>query len=435
MATSNQAPQSNEVVGGFGPMAALGLASIGAGAIHAAAAATHGDAAQASVVFQALALAQLGWGAWALVGHKRSGTLAGLVLALGALAGWVVVQTVGLGFVDGLNDPHAIGWADLLAAGLAATVAAGTARQLLAAPVSQRPSLGLMRVGAISMVAVTTLAGVAASSNESHSHRDATNAANETVAGRGHSHSSEPTIDGEAEGPIGGGGHAHGGAATAAVPPVAYNPEATAATSSATTGSGSSPVPKVDLSGVAGVSPEQQRRAEELVEINLEKLPQWSDQLVAKARGFHSIGDGFTGHEHLINWSYINDDKVLDPDYPESLVYDTSFDPPKLVSAMYMLAQGSSLSTVPDIGGPLTQWHIHDNLCFTDGAAPRVAGLTDAQGNCRAPSQKLDPVPMIHVWIVSNPCGPFSALEGIAAGQVKAGETQACFSQHDHAGG
>ena len=37
---------------------------------------------------------------------------------------------------------------------------------------------------------------------------------------------------------------------------------------------------------------------------------------------------------------------------------------------MYMLRPGANLNTVPDIGGPLTQWHIHDNLCFTGGRPP-----------------------------------------------------------------
>ena len=40
--------------------------------------------------------------------------------------------------------------------------------------------------------------------------------------------------------------------------------------------------------------------------------------------GFVSIGDGFLGYEHYLNAANMNDDKILDPDYPESLVFDTS---------------------------------------------------------------------------------------------------------------
>jgi hypothetical protein len=39
-------------------------------------------------------------------------------------------------------------------------------------------------------------------------------------------------------------------------------------------------------------------------------------------------------------------------------------------------------------------------------------------------------VPMIHVWIVPNPCGPFAALEGIGGGQIKAGQTRLCDHVH-----
>lgn len=90
----------------------------------------------------------------------------------------------------------------------------------------------------------------------------------------------------------------------------------------------------------------------------------------------------------------------------------------------------ATLDTVPDIGGALTQWHIHDNLCFTNDSAPLVAGLTDASGNCLPPLVKLQPVPMIHVWIVPEPCGPFAALEGIAGGQIKPGEQRLCDHVH-----
>ena len=37
---------------------------------------------------------------------------------------------------------------------------------------------------------------------------------------------------------------------------------------------------------------------------------------------------------------------------------------------------------------------------------------------------------MIHVWIQKHPCGPFAALEGVGAGQVKPGETAACDHAH-----
>ena len=140
-----------------------------------------------------------------------------------------------------------------------------------------------------------------------------------------------------------------------------------------------------------------------------------------------SIGDGFLGHEHYLNAANMNDDKLLDPDHPESLVFDTSVTPKRLVAAMFMMNPGDTLDDVPELGGKLTQWHVHDNLCF---AGPRVAGLTDAEGNCAAGLAKGDETPMIHVWIESHPCGPFAALEGVAGGTIPEGEARLCDHAH-----
>jgi hypothetical protein len=103
---------------------------------------------------------------------------------------------------------------------------------------------------------------------------------------------------------------------------------------------------------------------------------------------------------------------------------------------MFMLPPGSTLDKVPDVGGALTQWHIHDNLCFTnDPVAPHVAGLTNGSGNCRPPTVKLEPVPMIHVWLTKQPCGPLAALEGVGAGQVLPGQVTNCDHVHGSPGG
>ena len=192
------------------------------------------------------------------------------------------------------------------------------------------------------------------------------------------------------------------------------------------------PTKPIDLSGVAGVTPEQQAYAENLIAVTLVGLPQWSDPAVAEAAGFRSIGDAATGHEHYVNWSWLDDDVWLDPDAPESLVYEPQPDgSKKLVSAMYMLPQSVALADVPDWGGPLMQWHVHDNLCYTDDAeAPQVRGITQAGGTCRAPLVRHPERPMIHVWITPHPCGPFAALEGVGAGTIPEGEERWCDHAH-----
>lgn len=192
------------------------------------------------------------------------------------------------------------------------------------------------------------------------------------------------------------------------------------------------PTQPIDLSGVEGVTPEQQAAAENLVAVTVVRLPQWADPATAEAAGFHTIGDGATGFEHYINWQWINDDVALDPDHPESLVYQRQSDGSKrLVSAMYMLPDTVALTDVPDIGGALMQWHIHDNLCFTDDpVAPKVSQVIASGGRCPDGLVTFTPSPMIHVWITPHPCGPFASLEGVAAGQIADGETRLCDHVH-----
>ena len=200
------------------------------------------------------------------------------------------------------------------------------------------------------------------------------------------------------------------------------------------------PKKPIDLGGVDGVSPEQQARAENLIAITLNRLPRYASTDTAYADGFRSIGDAATGYEHYINWSYINDEHELNPDFPESLVYqaDPETGERTLVSVMFLLSNDKNLDNSPDIGGSLTQWHVHENLCFsadpaelpTDQPAEvHVVGLTNGDGTCGV-GVKLRESPMIHVWIIPQKCGPFSALDGIGAGQVKPGEEQACDEAH-----
>ena len=193
---------------------------------------------------------------------------------------------------------------------------------------------------------------------------------------------------------------------------------------------------RISLAGFDGVSAEQQARAEELLYQTRTILPKFSTPEIAKTYGFTSIGDASTGVEHYMNWSWINDDHELDPNYPESLVFAVGPGGTRtLASAMYMVGDDYTLETVPDVGGTLTQWHIHNNLCFSQDPAvsgsTRVVGVTSADGPCSF-GVKLHANPMLHVWLTPQACGPFAALEGIGAGQIKVGEDRLCDHVHSH---
>ena len=369
-------------------VAIAAIASIGAGAIHAAAIGVHSEHRQAVITFTILAILQLGWGILALQRYGRVLSCAGLLINGGAVAGWIMAKTGGISFVDGLEQSEGVQFADTTAMIFAAiAVLAAGAALIWRNPQSWYGSWAFTAT-AVVVAVVTGLAMVSAGSH-THAH-----------GATGHTHG--------ATGGSGGAGHTH---TAAVVPPKEYDPNK-----------------PIDLGGVRGVTPEQQARAENLIAITLLRLPQWKDPAYAEAHGFHSIGDGFTGDEHFINQAFFDDGRILDPDHPESLVYDTRSGKRVLESAMFMMAPGDSFADIPDIGGPLTQWHIHDNLCFT--TAGTVAGLTNADGGCNAPLVKGPATPMIHVWIRKNPCGPFAALEGVGAGQVAPGETKLCDTAH-----
>lgn len=192
---------------------------------------------------------------------------------------------------------------------------------------------------------------------------------------------------------------------------------------------------KVDLSGTPGVTKEQQAKAEALVRETALKLPKWKNYDDAIADGFKSIGDGFPGgEEHVIRYDWIEDDVILDPTAPESLVYRVALENGKLTrkleAVMFLLPTKYSLKNPPEYGGALMQYHIHNNLCFTVEDAPKVRGITDGEGKCREGLVKGRESSMIHVWIVGNRCGPFAALENpIAAGQTASGKRD-CDAAH-----
>ena len=191
------------------------------------------------------------------------------------------------------------------------------------------------------------------------------------------------------------------------------------------------PTKPIDLGGTPGVTPAEQHRAETLVRNTIADLRKYTYPSEAVAAGYRSIGDALTGDEHYIKWADVDDGHILDPTRPESLVYEVRDGKQQVAAAMYMLPFGSRFTNVPDVGGPLTQWHVHENLCLTDSATQKVlAGFVAIDGKCQPGTSKAGAMPMLHVWVVPNPCGPFTALEGIGAGQTPGDQPRLCDTAH-----
>jgi hypothetical protein len=126
----------------------------------------------------------------------------------------------------------------------------------------------------------------------------------------------------------------------------------------------------------------------------------------AVAAGWVGLGDGV----HFTYPEYRHDGRDLDPQRPESVVFLNR----KLVAVMYQLEPGETMDDVPDIAGNLTMWHSHGNLCFKSNDLSsndyfRGAGVTIG-GRCLSGFQR-EVTPMLHVWLVDNPCGPFAGVD------------------------
>ena len=154
-------------------LSAIALASIAAGAINIAAAATVGRASTENLAFFVLvAAAQLAWGAAALVRAPRWWLALGAAGNLVVAATWVVSRTVGLpaGVYAGIKLP--VGFPDALATALEAVIVVGAAALMVRGRGPARSAARSPRVtiaaavvaGALALVGVLAQAGAIGSS-------------------------------------------------------------------------------------------------------------------------------------------------------------------------------------------------------------------------------------------------------------------------------
>lgn len=118
--------------------------------------------------------------------------------------------------------------------------------------------------------------------------------------------------------------------------------------------------------------------------------------------------NGKWGPAHFLNLGYATADiaagQPINPAKPGALVY---FRLPNgkmmLLGEMFLAPVGKGTC----LGGGLTVWHSHSNLCFKIGSQ-QVVGVTDAQGNCPSGAANHDTADMMHVWVFDNPDGPMA---------------------------
>ena len=136
----------------------------------------------------------------------------------------------------------------------------------------------------------------------------------------------------------------------------------------------------------------QQAAADQLVARTKATLARYSNLSAATAAGYVPVTNPNGRVVHYANWSVARSDG-FDPANPAFLVYANTLKGTVLMGAMYL---GPAPCTPgPDVGGPLTQWHAHDNLCLSGG---KVVGRTSASGACSSGVHNSNTYFMLHVW-------------------------------------
>ena len=156
-------------------------------------------------------------------------------------------------------------------------------------------------------------------------------------------------------------------------------------------------------------TPAERAAANDLILAARKALARYADISVAAADGYNVTGiHGIDFHAQ--NPANENDGRILDVAHPETLVYAVAPNgQPVLMGAMFLMPRIGEPG--PAIGGPLTVWHAHQNICFSL-APPGIAGLLSPLGGC--PIGTIDmalTAEMIHIWIVPGAPEPFGDLD------------------------
>ena len=164
----------------------------------------------------------------------------------------------------------------------------------------------------------------------------------------------------------------------------------------------------------AGVTGAELQAAVQLIDATRAAVAKYKDERVAIKAGYTPMEPEGLAVMHYVNKAYFTEADVLRPDHVQSLIYFNSTHGPVLIGAMYIMP---NLATPgPEIGGSLTVWHHHDNLCFdrTTGvivafAHDSTANSNDKSGVCPRGSSNQSTPEMLHVWLIATPDGPFAS--------------------------
>jgi hypothetical protein len=110
--------------------------------------------------------------------------------------------------------------------------------------------------------------------------------------------------------------------------------------------------------------------------------------------------------KHYFNPAYVTDGRVLDPARPEGLLYAYTGRGPVVVAAVYLMNRAGEPGRA--VGGCLTRWHLHDDLCSSDPGHGLITGLRSPDGRCPSGQVPWAAPRMLHTWVIDIPGGPFA---------------------------
>lgn len=359
----------------------VGAACAGGAAavVHFAMAPLHaGESTAMAVGFATVAWVQLGLAAALLLRPARAIWNATALVHLAAIAAWAISRTTGFPVGGHAGEIEAAGLVDVITVGLEALVVLLAVAAIGGRLVATRVRVETFALPAVLVVLATT--GLLAVAPPTHGSGTA-----RTTHGADHAHGHD---GGEPDAPL-----------TSIV------------------------LANTDLTGATKTDVETAERLVVEMEASLARFP---NVRAVEAAGYRSIGDGRSGFEHFVHNWYLHDGIDLDATRVESIVARVEPNGERtIVSGMFILGPDATMADVPDVAGPLTVWHDHQNLCWSpDGT--RLAG-TLVDGVCTPGGTFRPTPPMLHVWVAENPCGRFAGIEN---GGVSNHGTS-CAAAHD----
>jgi hypothetical protein len=378
--------------------------SAGAGLIHLGLAPGHVDHHWS----MGAAFFVVGWAqvAWAVAVWFRAGRrllAAGIALQGAALAGLFAATSVGWPFGPSAWEREAMSTPAWICAGLELAALAAMTALLVGRLTLPRLALPM------ALVAVVAASSAALAVDPGHGGADGHHA---VAVGVSSAHADSGHVPGDAhapdahaaDAPASDDDHAEAASHPDGEPHVDAALVDTAAAAAASGGHAHGPVdttPPTDA---------QRAAADTLLRETRAALKKYEVLSVAEAEGFKVTHDAGGKLFHYGHPGYRNDGRTLDPNRIESLLYVSIPNGGMLlVGGMYTMPLGEK---GPKIGGSLTQWHGHDDLCIDP--AKELAISQPPGGGC-PPGSTVSPTgEMMHVWSIEYPGGPFGELDAAA---------------------